>query len=151
MEYTLDNFKFDSVTEESRGRWEQSQKDPGKGMFVINYSSILTRLIQVAGHICSRYASDLFIDWIGIDKSLKDRAYEGGRYLFGFRENGVDHAAYVLGRINGYGMQHFESQIKELYMLDITVMRAEGYPDDIEIRMCFGPAHFVADIDRKAA
>lgn len=100
-EYTINDFKFDSVTEKSHGSWEQSRKDPGEGMYVINYCSILTRLIQAAGRVCKRYASDLFIDWLGINESLKDKSYEGGRYLFGFRENEVDHAAYVLGRING--------------------------------------------------
>lgn len=150
-EYTINDFKFDSVTEKSHGSWEQSRKDPDRGIFVINYSSILTRLIQAAGRVCKRYASDLFIDWKSIDASLRDKSYSGGRYLFGFRENGVDHAEYVLGRINGSGMGHYKSEIKELYMLEVKVGRDERYPDETGIHMHFGPAHPVEDADSQAA
>ena len=151
MEYTIDNFKFASIEEETYGNWEQSWKDPSKGMFTVNYSGILTTLIQAAGRICKRHASDLFIDWKSIDAELRDKSYDGGKYLFGFREDGVDHAAYILCRINGYGMQHYKSQIKELYMLDVKVERATEYPDDIEIRMYLGKAYLVENIDGQAA
>lgn len=151
QEYMIDDFRFETVLEESHGSWEQSRKDPDKGMFVVNYSSILTFLIQTAGRICRRYASDLFIDWLSIDKALYDKAYGGGRYLFGFREDGIDHAEYVLGRINGFGMEHFANEIQELYMLDVKVDRAERYPDDMDISMCFGRACLAANTDSRAA
>lgn len=152
-EYTIDDFGFESITEESHGQWEQSRKDPETGMFVINSSSVLTALIQIAGRICKRFASDLFIDWKSIDAALRDKSYNGGKYLFGFRENGIDHAAYVLGRLNDSWM-HYKHQIKEIYLLEIKVEQATEYPYEIEIRMSFGPARLMEDaglLDGQAA
>lgn len=57
----------------------------------LNYSKILTQLIQDAGRYCESYASDLFIQWkYSIDNHLKERYWEGGKFRFGFREFGVD-------------------------------------------------------------
>ena len=152
-EYTIDNFRFESVREEAHGRWEQSQRDPEKGMFTVNWCSILTALIKIAGRICRRFASDLFIDWRSIDAALRDKSYNGGKYLFGFRENGVDHAAYILARLNDSWM-HYRSEVKELYLLEIKVERSMEYPDDIDIHMYFGKACLVehaGTLDGKAA
>ena len=58
----------------------------------INYSDILTKLIQYAGRYCEWYASDLFIIWkYNIEDKLKDRNLESFTLRFGFRESGVDH------------------------------------------------------------
>ena len=58
----------------------------------INYSDILTKLIQYAGRYCESYASDLFIIWkYNIDDKLKDRNLESFTLKLGFRESGVDH------------------------------------------------------------
>lgn len=62
----------------------------------VNYSSILTRLIQEAGRICEFYASDLFIEWRSIVDALEDGTIESRSYLFGFRDSGVDEAQSVL-------------------------------------------------------
>ncbi len=153
-EYTIEDFEFESISEKSYGHWEQSWKDPAKGMFAVNYCSILTALIQVAGRICRRYASDLFIDWMSINKKLQDKSYNGGKYLFGFREDGVDHAPYVLSRLNSSGFLYSRSVIKEMYMLEIKVEHNEEYPDDIDIYMYLGKARLMEDagmLDRRAA
>ena len=68
----------------------------GERTVSINYSSILTRLIQEAGRICEYYASDLFIEWRSIVEALEDGTIETGSYLFGFRDSGVDEAKSVL-------------------------------------------------------
>lgn len=58
----------------------------------INYSDILTKLIQYADRYCERYASDLFIIWkYNVENKLKDRNLESFTLRFGFRESGVDH------------------------------------------------------------
>ena len=62
----------------------------------INYSTILTRLIQEAGRICEFYASDLFIHWRSIVDALEDGTIESGSRLFGFRKSGVDEAGSIL-------------------------------------------------------
>lgn len=68
----------------------------GERTVSINYSSILTRLIQEAGRICEFYASDLFIDWRSIVEALDDGSVETGSRLFGFRKSGVDEAKSIL-------------------------------------------------------
>lgn len=58
----------------------------------INYSDILTKLIQYAGRYCEHYASDLFIIWkYNIEDKMKDRNLESFTLRLGFREMGVDH------------------------------------------------------------
>lgn len=61
----------------------------------INYSFILTKLIQEAGRWCESYASDLFISWSSIDEKLKKGEDINYTYLFGFRQSGVDHKDWV--------------------------------------------------------
>ena len=58
----------------------------------INYSDILTQLIQWAGRFCDNYASDLYMIWkYSVDKKLDNKELESYSLLFGFRESGVDH------------------------------------------------------------
>lgn len=65
----------------------------------INYSSILTRLIQEAGTVTANYASDLFISWEGFLKEAEERMDSQNDFeittFFGFRENGVDGPEYI--------------------------------------------------------
>lgn len=68
----------------------------GERTVSINYSTILTRLIQEAGRICEFYASDLFIEWRSIVEALEDGSVETGSRLFGFRKAGVDEAKSIL-------------------------------------------------------
>lgn len=65
------------------------------GGWNINYSSILTKLIQEAGRWCESFASDLFVDWTRIEEKLKKGGDINDIYLFGFRQSGVDHADWV--------------------------------------------------------
>lgn len=58
----------------------------------INYSSILTELIHMAGSYVDDWASDLFIIWNGcIEKHLLEKDWNGSTLYIGFREQGVDH------------------------------------------------------------
>lgn len=90
----------------------------------INYSDILTKLIQEAGRWCKNHASDLFTDWINIQKQIEDRTLETGSYLFGFRENGVDHDKYIFSRYKSQGAPY---EYRAIWRLDITVDH-EAYP-----------------------
>lgn len=139
--YTVDNFVMEEVIMEDCGTWVNDNPYyygiSEKGKFNINYSSILTFLIQKAGTICKHYASDLFITWNTIEKLLHISSYDGGKFLFGFREMGVDHNGYVFGRYD-YGNP---DEIKELYMLEINVEKTgEGY---LRMTMTLGKAKFV--------
>lgn len=87
--------------------------------FYINYSSILTKLIQEAGRYCESFASDLFIDWRGIDSKLGDGTMETTSYLFGFRESGVDHIDYVWSHLENSIIDHY--YYRSIWKLDIEV------------------------------
>ncbi len=88
--------------------------------FDINYSSILTKLIQECGRLCESFASDLFIIWNGIERRLKEKTMKTSVYLFGIREMGVDHDKFILSRYNNYGC-HAKHEYRKIYRLNIIV------------------------------
>ena len=88
--------------------------------FNINYSSILTKLIQECGRLCESYASDLFISWNIIDEKLQEKTMETSTYLFGIRETGIDHNAFVLSRYNNNG-HYAKYEYRKVYRLDVIV------------------------------
>lgn len=95
----LDTIMFTAVgSQDCRGKWG------------VSYSPILTRLIQEAGRFCERFASDLFIDWKGVEEWMNDPT-ERRVWMFGFRRNGVDHDAYVL-------TGHNEREYRSLWILE---------------------------------
>lgn len=68
----------------------------------INYSSILTRLIQEAGRWCERYASDLFVQWkYKIDEKLENGTLETDTFVFAMYNNGVHHKEWYSERKYG--------------------------------------------------
>ena len=70
---------------------ETGSYNPLEGKWEINYSSILTRLIQEAGRWCESYASDLFVQWkYGIDQKLDNGTLYTDTFVFAFRDSGVD-------------------------------------------------------------
>ena len=87
----------------------------------INYSSILTRLIQEAGRWCERFASDLFIDWNHAWSKITSLSPDSDNlsFLFGFREAGVDHTEWVLARHNESRCPHYE--YRKIYRLDAEI------------------------------
>lgn len=125
-EYSIDDFEMLYVLYREKGYWENNNpycygiSDDGE--FRINYSSILSTMIRIAGKTCEHYASDLFISWSALMEELKGNPdYQGGKYLFGFRKNGVDHTEFVLQRYNaGYA-----EEIDELYMVEITTGKTD--------------------------
>lgn len=126
--YTLENFKVNDYAWkiiDAEGRW--TKYDGGK--FDINYSSILTKLIQEAGRYCESHASDLFIDWATIDAHLRKADFTGGVFLFGFRKLGVDGNTYILSRYNNDG-RYAEYEYRSLWRLDI-----EREDDEITMKL----------------
>ena len=102
------------------------------GHYDINYSSILTRLIQEAGRFCGRFASDLFIDWNCIVSKIE--AAEDGEthtFLLGFRADGVDGNTFIFSRYNNYG-DSARHKYRSLWRLDILTH------DEDEITMYLG-------------
>ena len=88
--------------------------------FNINYSSILTKLIQECGRLCESYASDLFVYWNTINEKLQEKTMETPTHLFGIREMGVDHNSFILSRYNNSGC-YAKHEYRKIYRLDIIV------------------------------
>lgn len=111
-EYTIEDFKVDKekCSYHAHGTWSVPvfYTEP---QWNLNYSDILTRLIQVAGRYCENYASDLFIHWRAIEKKLKDRNYEGEKLVLGFREMGVDSNDWVVNNYNESGCYYYRKII----------------------------------------
>ena len=104
------------------GRWGRDIF--GQEMWVINCSSILSKLIKVAGNNVDNYSSDLFISWNEIEEELKNREYDGGMYKFGFRNSGVDHLEWIERN------KEEANYYSDIYVLTIVVDR-----DEMEITM----------------
>ena len=123
-EYTIDDLKMEEkVYANAVGWWSNYQEK-----FDVNYSTILTKLIQEAGRWCERYASDLFVDWISLMEKLADRNFDGETFLFGFRRDGVDHTSYILSRLN-------DGESKEYYR---SVWRLDVEIENEQVTMVFG-------------
>ena len=88
--------------------------------FDINYSIILTKLIQECGRLCERFASDLFIDWHNIEEEIKNKTIGASTYLFGIREDGVDHDEFILSSYNTNGC-NAKYRYRKIYRLDVVV------------------------------
>ena len=69
----------------------------------INLSSILTKLIQDTGRFVEHYASDILITLRNLDDWLQNKNFKHDVLLFGLREFGVDHEAYIRSTIENFG------------------------------------------------
>ena len=147
-EYTIEDFEIEEVMMKDTGSWVNDNPYhygvSCKGYYDISYSDILTYLIQTAGRVCKHYASDLFITWCGLTETLREFDCSNEKILFGFRESGVDSNTFVLSRLNNYGKEGLDAEIKELYLLDITIdktyFEASGKLERMDITMEFGKA-----------
>lgn len=111
-EEDLENY-LASTGESAWGYWSDSE-----WKYTVNYSGILTRLIQEAGRWCERYASDLFIDWMTIEEELGSDTFKGKTCYFGFRKDGVDSLNFILGRMNDGGRRE---EYRAIWRLEIKV------------------------------
>lgn len=109
--WTIDDLKMEKVYAETEGRWSAYRK-----CFDVNYSSILTKLIQEAGRWCESYASDLFIDWHKVDKFMEDSEFTSAKLVFGFRKMGVDHLEFILSHLNNRNSTEY---YRAVWMLEI--------------------------------
>ena len=122
---TFEDFKFNTyayglLTEEGR-------RDYYSGKYEINYSSILSRLIQEAGRFCEYFASDLFIDWGGVLRWMEEAEDNSESvFLFGFRQNGVDGNSFVLSRYNNGCYRYPEKEYRSMWRLEISTNDKDG-------------------------
>ena len=80
---------------------ETGSYNPLEGKWEINYSSILTRLIQEVGRWCEHYASDLFVQWkYEIEQKLDNGTLETDSFVFAMYNSGVHHKEWYENQKN---------------------------------------------------
>lgn len=95
----------------------------------VNYSDILTKLIQDAGRICDNYASDLFIHWrYKIIEKMKNNELTTNTYEIGFRQSGVEMGEKGSERWNTR-LETFGSEIVKMMELEIICGEPDMYGD----------------------
>lgn len=110
--------------------------DSYTGKYSVNYSSILSRLIQEAGRYCEEYASDLFIDWESVLLYIDGASCESESekmFLFGFRKYGVDHDNFVFSRVEN--CEYLEYEYRSLWRLDVKTGRNEYGTQEITLTL----------------
>ena len=116
--YTLQDFTVnkDRCKHHAQGYWQNHYMYEEKGYY-INYSDVLTELIQTAGRFCEQYASDLFIIWNCLLSRLEDKDYKGEKLILGFREQGVDKNERVIENCNRTGDIYY----RKIHVVEIVV------------------------------
>ena len=99
------------------------------GRIDINWSSIATKLIKLAAE-CEAYSSDIVYDLVDIENSLRNGTMETCTKWFGFRDMGVDHEAFMSGRLSStcYGSNPY----REIWRLDINI---DTYESEVEMHL----------------
>lgn len=91
-----------------------------------NISTMLTLLIQETGRYTERFASDVIISINFMTKALEDPfANNGALFLFGIREDGVDHYEFVRSQMkNNLGNPaYFKQYYRKMYAIHLTVQK----------------------------
>jgi hypothetical protein len=82
----------------------------------INWSNIETKLIQISGRFCDRYASDIIYSINTISEKIKTGEFKDGEfYLFGFRESGVDSKSFI----ESQNEENLNSEYRQIWRLDV--------------------------------
>ena len=108
---------------------------PREKVFSSNLSTEFTTLIQNAGRWCERFASDILHDVKSIERFLES-AYDDycnvtegeiteKNFLFGFREDGVDHWDFIQSRVINDNIKTY--YYRALYELSFRVHRDERH------------------------
>lgn len=100
---------FDQLGEDGK---KASGEKSESGSYEINWTGIISTLIVEAGKSCKHFASDVFYDLLRIEEQLKQGEVLEDFHLFGFRESGVDHGAYIVNKLKDssmYGYNIYDS------------------------------------------
>lgn len=110
----------------TEGKYVYKNSNPSEGKWEINYSSILTKLIQAAGTTCKSYASDLFIDWPLVVTEINQNEAEEINFLFGFRDSGIDYRPYT-SQSPRRTLPLVASEYKRVYLLNVVKIEDRIY------------------------
>ncbi|MCC2255547.1 hypothetical protein LKD70_14175 [Ruminococcus sp. CLA-AA-H200] len=126
------------ITTQLRSNGEYRIDDKKQLDHFINYSSILTRLIQEAGTVTTSYASDLFISWESfleeVEKKMATMADFEYTTFLGFRQRGVDGPEYIEARLSN--PETYGNPYLSIFQLDLVAFyEADMYDGSYEIVM----------------
>lgn len=99
----------------------------------INLSSIFTKIIQTVGRFCESFASDMLYDIDHVIAMTSEHDVAPGEDViigFGIRENGVDHNAYIMNRLEGtvsyIGYPRPETMYRKILAVRVTNVNRES-------------------------
>lgn len=115
------------------GSWSNSEN-----AWSMNLSGMLTHLIQETGRFVEYYASDMLITLRHVDEWLHDKDFEHDALLFGLRESGVDHEAYIRSRLEQCTVYSVEKHriINDYYR---KIYAIEGYIEENKLVIVLKP------------
>ena len=120
MSLSIPDTSTDIIAE---GMRPKSPNDAGN----INYSTILTKLIQDTGRFVESFASDLFIDWNTVIEDIIGDDPIDKIYAFALRESGVDHMPFLCSHVSqSKETYRFPEEYRRVYLLWITNMPDEN-------------------------
>ena len=93
------------------------------GKFGTNWSAIQSKIIYLAGRYCDRWASDILVSLFSVNQKIEEGTQESESLLFGFREDGVDHAEWVIHKFADQHMysNYYGAAYRQIWRLDIDV------------------------------
>lgn len=100
---------------------EKGRRQSNNGLYSVNLSSILTRLIQDTGRFCDTHADDILFDLENIVNTAKHGAENMIPHVtikaVGIRANGVDGAEYIFNNMNS---NWHDDYYRRIYGIRIT-------------------------------
>lgn len=94
--------------------------------YVVNTSTIATKLIHETGRWCEYYASDLLISWSDVTASIAKRQVSDELdehpdiVIFAIRNSGVDGSAYLNCNMNNHDSTYIENYYSRIYAVKIS-------------------------------
>lgn len=99
---------------------EKGRRQSNNGLYSVNLSSILTRLIQDTGRFCDTHADDILFDLENIVNTAKHGVENMIPHVaikaVGIRANGVDGAEYIFNNMNNWHDDYY----RRIYGIKIT-------------------------------
>ena len=100
-----------------------------------NLSDEFSQLIQLAAQHCTRFASDILYDIDAVRRFLSDSLEHDSTeepitklFVFGFRENGIDHETFVKARLEQNPEYLYNDIWGWLFLIEDSYMRSWLFP-----------------------
>ena len=136
MKYTVENFQKEMCCKPVIAKG-QITMERGKIQINLNWTNILTKLIQETGRLVESYASDLLYSLQNVHEILTcmtediysetcDEDMLQTSFLFGLREMGVDNTTQILVKYENADVYNnrFGAEYRQIWKLDVKVTKS---------------------------